>query len=307
MDKPTLSFGEIMTGNIENDVREQEIWKAIVGYEGIYEISSHGFIKRVNSDKILKSCPHHKNACLGITLKKDKKKKFFTVAQLVAAAFLGKPYKNIKLFHKDKNKYNNHYLNLTTKVEENRQFCGKKFNRLTILRMIEPQDVLYKKDYQKHPHCFSVCECGTEKILPVGDIQRGNTKSCGCLAHEFRTAKKGLRFGDGVAPFRCLYRQYKCSARHKKRDFQLTVEEFKNIINKNCSYCNCEPSTVLCNPNVESDCLYYNGIDRKDSGIGYLLENSIPCCTSCNFAKSDLTEKEFLDKVEAIYNFRIKK
>lgn len=37
-----------------------------------------------------------------------------------------------------------------------------------------------------------------------------------------------------------------------------------------------------------------NGIDRRDSSLGYTLENCLPACGVCNKAKLDYTEEEFL-------------
>lgn len=39
----------------------------------------------------------------------------------------------------------------------------------------------------------------------------------------------------------------------------------------------------------------YNGIDRVDNAVGYILENCIPCCEFCNKAKGTKTYFDFLD------------
>ena len=48
-----------------------------------------------------------------------------------------------------------------------------------------------------------------------------------------------------------------------------------------------------------------NGLDRIDNGIGYTLNNVRPCCSTCNYMKHRLNEKEFLNHIEKIwrYNF----
>lgn len=48
--------------------------------------------------------------------------------------------------------------------------------------------------------------------------------------------------------------------------------------------------------------LYLNGIDRVDSNKGYHIDNCVPCCTSCNYAKHKLSQKEFYDKIKKIYH-----
>ena len=39
--------------------------------------------------------------------------------------------------------------------------------------------------------------------------------------------------------------------------------------------------------------LNYSGIDRIDSLKDYTIENTVPCCKICNYAKSNLTLKQF--------------
>jgi hypothetical protein len=44
----------------------------------------------------------------------------------------------------------------------------------------------------------------------------------------------------------------------------------------------------------------YNGVDRIDNSIGYTKENCVPCCTICNWAKSNRGVDEFKDYIEGI-------
>ncbi len=45
----------------------------------------------------------------------------------------------------------------------------------------------------------------------------------------------------------------------------------------------------------------YNGIDRKNSTLGYTMDNCVTCCGSCNIMKNKFTEEEFISKVISIY------
>ena len=43
-----------------------------------------------------------------------------------------------------------------------------------------------------------------------------------------------------------------------------------------------------------------NGVDRVDSKGSYSIENSVPCCKTCNFMKGPMAKGEFFDQVFAI-------
>lgn len=46
--------------------------------------------------------------------------------------------------------------------------------------------------------------------------------------------------------------------------------------------------------------LVANGIDRKDSNVGYIFENCVTCCSTCNRAKGKLTEEEFVSMCQKV-------
>jgi len=51
---------------------------------------------------------------------------------------------------------------------------------------------------------------------------------------------------------------------------------------------------------------YYNGIDRIDNTKDYTLDNCVPCCKNCNYAKRTLTQHDFYKLIQSIYNYRVK-
>lgn len=93
-----------------------EIWKDVVGYEGLYQVSDCGNvrgIKRIDSNGIprggfvMKPSVNCRNGYLDIGLSKDGKKRRFRVRVLVATAFHGpKPDANSVCRHRDGNKLN---------------------------------------------------------------------------------------------------------------------------------------------------------------------------------------------------------
>lgn len=95
-------------------------------------------------------------------------------------------------------------------------------------------------------------------------------------------------------------------ARDKNREFNLTHDEFKEIVHSDCYYCGSKPQPQLqlqkYSKNSEHQPL--NGVDRIDSLKGYSIDNCVPCCSLCNQMKSNLSQEIFLRQIEKIYNFK---
>lgn len=86
------------------------------------------------------------------------------------------------------------------------------------------------------------------------------------------------------------YKLYKKGASLRNLWFELSIEQFTEIVNKPCFYCN----TYIENEVV--------GIDRIDSELGYSPENCVSCCETCNFMKRDMNVKDFLTHISKIAN-----
>lgn len=104
-------------------MREEEIWKDIEGYEGLYQVSNMGRVKSLSRmkwsgrgyfktpEKILKARPF-KNGYLYVNLWKDGKMKHYTIHRLVSQAFIPNPNNLPQVNHIDENKENNCVDNL---------------------------------------------------------------------------------------------------------------------------------------------------------------------------------------------------
>lgn len=97
----------------------KEIWRAVVEYEGYYEVSSFGRVKslpRMTARGMmggqLMTPVKNKNGYLTVKLCKEGKIKAFYIHRLVAEAFIPNPDNLPQVNHKDEVKTNNHVSNL---------------------------------------------------------------------------------------------------------------------------------------------------------------------------------------------------
>ena len=92
-------------------------WSSVINYEGIYEISENGDVKRIGKSNnqykegyILKH--NIINGYAHVQLHKNGNVKSMRVHRLVAMAFLPNPNSKPHVNHLDGNKHNNHFTNL---------------------------------------------------------------------------------------------------------------------------------------------------------------------------------------------------
>jgi predicted DNA-binding protein YlxM (UPF0122 family) len=99
----------------------KETWKAIPGYKGLYEISSHGQVRSLprevrgkgnytTKERMLK--PWKNREYLQVSLTKKEERKRYYIHELVALTFIGLRPEGQEVRHDDGNKANNYYKNL---------------------------------------------------------------------------------------------------------------------------------------------------------------------------------------------------
>ena len=89
----------------------KEIWKDIVGYEGLYRVSNLGNVYSCYANRLL-SQGTHKDGYKFVILRKDNKDKYMLVHRLVAIAFIENPNNLPVVNHKDETPSNNNVSNL---------------------------------------------------------------------------------------------------------------------------------------------------------------------------------------------------
>jgi hypothetical protein len=91
------------------------------------------------------------------------------------------------------------------------------------------------------------------------------------------------------------YCEYRHSAKKRELDFSLTISEFECLTVQECHYC----GGFSRDRDIRSR---GNGVDRKDSAVGYQIDNCVPCCATCNFVKNDMPYDDFISYIKRIYN-----
>ena len=109
-----------------------ETWRAIAGYEGLYEVSDLGRVKSLKhgKEKILKPWKTN-NGYLHVIIFKDGHRKQTLVHRIVAEAFIPNPNNLTTVNHKDEVKTNNTVTNLEWMSMKDNLNYGTRNKRIT--------------------------------------------------------------------------------------------------------------------------------------------------------------------------------
>ena len=141
--------------------------------------------------------------------------------------------------------------------------------------------------------------CGSVTDKRLQTIERA--KSCGCMKSKRgrKVAGSGRRTLDGTrVEINTLISIYKSNAKKRGISFDLTYNQFENLVDSECYFCGDTAGNTLRKRGYND--YSYTGIDRIDNSVGYLPSNCIPCCSWCNRAKNNSTLENFLNKCKKI-------
>jgi hypothetical protein len=154
---------------------------------------------------------------------------------------------------------------------------GRRFDRLLVMERKESQR------YSPSSNLISMwevkCDCGNVKTVSANSLLTGRTRSCGCL-------RKERALAPGVAARNEVLGKYKKQAINRKLSWKLSEERFDELTSGRCHYCGLPPSN-------KRKLFAYSGIDRKNSTVGYVEGNVVPCCKTCNWLKGRKTYEAF--------------
>jgi len=117
-------------------------------------------------------------------------------------------------------------------------------------------------------------------------LAKNKKKYHGNEAFRVKEIKRRSKYGQ---TFNGRFSAYRSSAKARNIEFNLSEEQFKSFWQKPCNYCHSEIETI--------------GIDRVDSSGSYEMDNCVPCCTYCNYMKSDLSTEAFFSHICKIQQF----
>ena len=156
----------------------EEIWKDVVGYEGLYEVSNLGRVRR--DGKILKPTKI-KNGYLYVGLHKNGIQKTVRVHRLVASAFIPNPQNLPCVNHKDEDKTNN--------AVDNLEWCTSQYNANYGTRNERVAEKLSKPILQYDLNGNFIREWpSASKVEEETGISNGNISMCCLGRYGFKTA-----------------------------------------------------------------------------------------------------------------------
>lgn len=180
---------------------------------------------------------------------------------------------------------------------------GQRFGKLIVISQAPPQGP------KKQSAWNCKCDCGNDKIVKTEYLRNGDVKSCGCQNIESLKARKGSKYKSKYSPLEVNIRTIWLS---RYNDGDLTYEDFYQLIQQNCSYCDSLPKNECKIPVVDEnskytdqiEIFYYNGLDRVNSDLPHNKDNVVPCCKRCNWAKNNRTFEEFKNWVGRVYLYQ---
>ena len=148
------------------------------------------------------------------------------------------------------------------------------------------------------PRWICKCDCGGEHIVESKHLNNGTSTHCGCQT-KLKMQETRRKLPPGTALAHRVLDTYKRNAKIRGYEWQITDEKAFELFKGDCFYCGAPPSTVRTHPKHHGDFIY-NGIDRSNNTIGYLVDNVQSCCKKCNYFKNHFSHDEFVEHMKKI-------
>ena len=164
----------------------KEIWKDVEGYEGLYQVSNLGRVKRITTGRVLKPLKHS-NGYLMVKLSKNSIVYTKTIHSLVAQAFIPNPENKPEINHIDENKTNNNVSNLEWMTRKENINHGTRTERMSKTQSIPIITTNIKTGESKE--FYGARECARQLGLTHGNITsvlKGRYKQTGGYTFKYK-------------------------------------------------------------------------------------------------------------------------
>lgn len=177
---------------------------------------------------------------------------------------------------------------------------GQKFGKLLVIEEIPPipggRDRIRWK---------CLCDCGNEYIAARGSrLKDGTNRSCGCFKEPRDPSTIKRKYTPSEATAKTIFDDDYAS----EKPGNLTFEQFLELSQQNCFYCNGIPNNKRHREHKNSSQYFkdnstyiFNGLDRIDSYLPHNFDNCVPCCKWCNYAKRERDVSSFIEWAKALY------
>ncbi len=169
---------------------------------------------------------------------------------------------------------------------KNSKLLGEKFGQLTLIEQLRIGDI---------PHWRCLCDCGNEKVIKQDYL--GYTKSCGCLVTTTGSSHFAWEGYEGVSG--ALYGRFRAGAKTRNIEFNISKKDMWDQFVKQQQ--KCALTGILLTMGDDVNCTA--SLDRRDSSIGYIVDNIQWVHKWMNVFKSDLKEADLFAIIKACYEY----
>ncbi len=291
---------------------QQEIWLPIIGYDGVYEVSNKGHVRKLSSNGKIKNLRTTViNNYERVHLFKNKVRETLLVKYVVARAFIPNPKNYKKVTYINRSVNDNSFTNLQWCYKIHRLSkilgVGKRFGELLLLKEIETtRSGAYRYE--------CLCSCGGSCTVAGHHLLEGVTKSCGCLIKRRNKENKFWKgFGEISGGFwntlmnNTTNKYSKTNKEEVRKAFELSIDiEYAwNLFLKQERKCALSGIELYFGKGVH-DKIRTASLDRIDSSKGYIEGNVQWVHKHINMMKNRYKCDYFIDMCIKIANHQKK-